>query len=210
MIQEINPKDTKRAAAFELWMQSPMPMVTITKTFDVSRLRKISYKRNLSFNAVMCYFIGKAASGVEEFYMLPKGDKFLKYDKLGINVIVKNSNEGICSCDIPFDDDIDKFLSKYDRLTTKAIQTSQSIFDESRMIIGTSALPDCEIDSVVNQYCLQWANPILIWGKYRKGLFKTILPVSFQFHHVQMDGGEACRFLNELQYTINDISKSNY
>ncbi len=35
MKQVVNPKDTSRAKAFELWMSSPMPMVTLTKTFDV-------------------------------------------------------------------------------------------------------------------------------------------------------------------------------
>jgi chloramphenicol O-acetyltransferase len=31
------------------------------------------------------------------------------------------------------------------------------------------------------------------------------MPISFQFHHVQMDGGHAARFLEELQKTINTI-----
>lgn len=44
-----------------------------------------------------------------------------------------------------------------------------------------------------------FCNPMVMWGKYRKGLFKTTLPVSFQFHHVQMDGGHAARFLDILQ-----------
>ena len=30
MKQEIDPKDTRRAQAFELWMKSPMPMVTLS------------------------------------------------------------------------------------------------------------------------------------------------------------------------------------
>ena len=30
MKQEIDPEDTSRAQAFELWMKSPMPMVTFT------------------------------------------------------------------------------------------------------------------------------------------------------------------------------------
>ena len=38
MKQVVNPKDTSRAKAFELWMSSPMPMVTLTKTFDVTRI----------------------------------------------------------------------------------------------------------------------------------------------------------------------------
>ncbi|MEY8420662.1 hypothetical protein AALA83_15490 [Oscillospiraceae bacterium 44-5] len=35
MAKEINPKDTTRAMAFELWMQAPNPMVTFFKTIDV-------------------------------------------------------------------------------------------------------------------------------------------------------------------------------
>jgi chloramphenicol O-acetyltransferase type A len=34
---------------------------------------------------------------------------------------------------------------------------------------------------------------------------KTTLPISFQFHHVQMDGGQAARFLEELQRTIDSV-----
>jgi len=191
--------------AFQLWMKSPMPMVTVTKTFDVTRLMKTSKKHSMSINALMCYAICKAASDVDEFFLLPKGDRFLKFEKLGVNVIVKNSKGGICSCDIPFDDNKNGFLSEYKSLTTKASQTSQSIFDESRMIIGTSALPDCEIDCVTNQYCAQWANPFLVWGRFRKGFFKTKLPISFQFHHVQMDGEQACVFLVKLQEAMNMI-----
>ena len=44
---------------------------------------------------------------------------------------------------------------------------------------------------------------MVMWGRYRKGWLKTTLPISFQFHHVQMDGGHAARFLEELQKTIN-------
>lgn len=47
MKQEIDPKDTNRAIAFELWMKSPMPMVTFTKTFDVTRLCKVSRRRGM-------------------------------------------------------------------------------------------------------------------------------------------------------------------
>ena len=50
MKKEINPRETSRAAAFELWMSSPMPMVTLTKTFDISRILKISRKRGWKFN----------------------------------------------------------------------------------------------------------------------------------------------------------------
>ena len=57
------------------------------------------------------------------------------------------------------------------------------------------------------QYTDQFCNPMVMWGKYRKGLFKSTLPVSFQFHHVQMDGGHAARFLQRLQYEIYKVLK---
>ena len=205
MKQEIDPKDTRRVQAFELWMKSPMPMVTLTKTFDVTRLRKMSRRRGLKFNMFLCWCIGKAASRMEEFYLLPEQGKLYKYDRLAINVIVNNKEGGINSCDISYTDDLESFCPDYRALTQAASMSCQSSFVDDAMVIGTSAMTSTELDSIVNQYTDQFSNPMVIWGRYRKGWLKTTLPISFQFHHVQMDGGHAARFLEELQKTINSI-----
>ncbi len=47
----------------------------------------------------------------------------------------------------------------------------------------------------------------MIWGKYRKKLFRYYLPEAFQFHHTQMDGAHAGRFLENLKKEINDLRK---
>ena len=205
MKQEINPKDTSRAQAFELWMKSPMPMVTLTKTFDVTRLRIVSRRRGKKFNMLLCWCIGKAASRMEEFYLLPEQGKLMKYDRLAINVIVNNRAGCISSCDIPYTDDLNKFCSDYMTLTQKASISCKSTFVDDAMVIGTSAMTATELDSIVNQYTDQFCNPMVMWGRYRKSWLKTTLPISFQFHHVQMDGGQAARFLDKLQKTINTI-----
>ena len=70
-MKEVNPKETTRAYAFEMWMKAPMPMVTLIKTLDVSRLRRFSRRSGLKFNMLMCWGIGKAATQIKEFYMLP-------------------------------------------------------------------------------------------------------------------------------------------
>ena len=80
MAKEVNPEETTRAKAFELWMKAPNPMVTFFKTFDVTNLVKISKKKHLKFNMLLDYCIGKAAVGVKEFYLLPVGDKLMQYD----------------------------------------------------------------------------------------------------------------------------------
>ena len=205
MKQEINPKDTKRAMAFELWIKSPMPMVTFTKTFDVTRLCKVSRRRGLKFNMLLCWCIGKTASKIEEFYMLPHDGKLYKYDRMAINTIAGNVKGGLSFCDIAVTDDLEQFNANYLHLTETISQTCQDILDDGAVIVGTSAITGTELDSIANQYSGIFTNPFLAWGRFRRGWLRTTLPISFQFHHAQMDGGHAARFLEELQKTINTV-----
>ncbi|MBR6593051.1 MAG: chloramphenicol acetyltransferase [Prevotella sp.] len=202
---EVKPQETTRAEAFSLWMTSPMPMVTLTKTFNVSKLIKASKRKGLKFNALLCWCIGKAASNIKEFYILPEKDKLFKYDSIAINVIVNNCKGGINSCDISFNNDIQQFVRDYDNLTIQAINECKSSFIDDCMIIGTSAMIQTQLDSIVNQYTDKFCNPMVMWGKYRRNWVKTILPISFQFHHVQMDGGHGAYFLEQLQQEINKL-----
>ena len=182
-----------------------MPMVTLTKTFDVTRLYKVSRRHGLKFNMLLCWCIGKAASGIEEFYMLPQNGKLYKYDRMAINVIVDNIKGGLSFCDVAVNDNLEQFNANYLHLTETISQTCQDILDDEAVIVGTSAVTGTELDSIVNQYSGIYTNPFLAWGRYRKGWLKTTLPISFQFHHAQMDGSHATRFLEELQKTINTI-----
>ena len=205
-MKEVNPQTTTRAYAFEKWMNAPMPMVTFFKTFDVSNLVKISKKRRLKFNMLMCYCIEMAASKVKEFYMLPVGDKLMEYSSIAVNTIVANSAGEVSSCDLPFNDDLQQFNKDYLRLTQ---QVAQSCIDHDlshqSMVIGTSALAQYEIDGAVGMYSGIFNNPFMIWGKYKHTWFKTTLTVSFQFHHTQMDGAHAAQFLDYIQKEINLI-----
>ena len=203
MKKEVNPQETGRSSAFKLWMSSPMPMVTLVKTMDVSRLIKYSKRHKLSFNMLMCWCIGKAASQMSEFYLLPERGKMYQYDRLAINVIVENIRGSINSCDIPFSHDLQQFAKDYQHVTQKVCDSCESVLLDDYMVIGTSAMIETELDCIVNQYTEKFCNPMVMWGKYRKGWLKTTLPVSFQFHHVQMDGGHGASFLESLQETIS-------
>lgn len=206
MKQEINPQETSRAEAFELWMSSPNPMVTLVKTLDVGRLVKVSKRTGMKFTMLMSWCIGKAAGQVEEFFLLPADGRLYRYDRLAINIIVQNVKGGITLCDVPFSDDLRQFNADYLEMTCQAAKTCKSTALEDCMIVGTSALPQTELDCIVNQYSGRYNNPFLAWGRYRKGWFKTTLPLSFQFHHAQMDGAQAVRFLQVLQDEIMGVS----
>jgi chloramphenicol O-acetyltransferase type A len=205
MPAEVDPLETNRAAAFKLWMHAPNPMVTFFKTLDVTNLIKVSRKRNLKFNMLMDYCIGTAASDVKEFYILPVGEKLIRYENIAVNTIVKNKNGEVNSCDLKFTKDLDAFNKEYLIHTSDTAEkcTGRDLSEEY-MVIGTSAVTETEIDGAVNMHS-GFNNPFVIWGRYRKRWFRYILPVSFQFHHTQMDGGHAGRFLEDLQYVINSL-----
>lgn len=208
MKTEINPQESSRAEAFGLWMSSPMPMVTLTKRFDVGNLVGVSRRRSVKFNALLCWCIGRAASQLEVFYTIPEQGRLYRYDRIAINVIVKNNKGGINSCDIPFSEDIDQFIEAYNTLTVQCAEECRSSLLEDYMVVGTSAMIQTEIDSIVNQYTDKFCNPMVMWGKYRKHWFRTTLPISFQFHHVQMDGGDGAYFLELLQREISALKLS--
>lgn len=206
MPKEIDPQDTTRAAACELWMKAPNPMVTFFKTFDVTNLIRVSRKRKLKFNMLMDYCIGGAAAGIKEFYILPVGDKLIQYDTIAVNTIVKNKEGEVSSCDLSYDVDLSKFNEQYLEYTSQvAASCRDRDLSENSMVIGTSAITDTEIDGAVGMNSGIFNNPFIIWGRYRKKWFRYYLSLSFQFHHTQMDGAHAGAFLERVQTEINRL-----
>ena len=205
-MREITPKETNRAQAYDLWMKAPNPMVTFFKTIDVTRLVRISKKKRYKFNMLLGWCIGKSASSIKEFYLLPVGNKLFQYDSLAVNIIVKNKIGGVSSCDILFTESIDEYNREYLEQTSNVSESCQDRdLSEKCMVIGTSAIIDTEIDGVVGMNSGIYNNPFLVWGQYRKKMFRYELKISFQFHHTQMDGAHAGRFLANLQKEINQM-----
>ena len=208
MKKEINPNETSRAQAFELWMKAPNPMVTFFKTIDVTRIVKVSNKRGYKFNMLLDYCIGRAASTVKEFYLLPVGDKLMQYDLIAVNTIVKNKDGEVSSCDILYTESLEEFNLQYLEHTAQVAETCQDRdLSDDCMVIGTSAIIDTEIDGAVGMNSGIFNNPFLIWGRYRKKWFRYELPISLQFHHTQMDGAHAGRFLANLQKEIDNVKE---
>ena len=121
----VDPKATSRAAAFELWMDAPNPMVTFFKTLDVTPLVRLSWKKGLKFNMLLCWCIGRAASQVSEFYLLPVGRELLRYDSIAVNTIAKNKLGEVSSCDVPFSESLAQFSGDYLRLTRKVAESCE-------------------------------------------------------------------------------------
>ena len=204
MPKEINPTESSRATAYELWMKAPNPMVTFFKTLDVTDLLTVSKQKKLKFNMFLCYCITKAAVSIEEFYTLPVGEKLIQYDTIAVSTIVNNKRGGINFCDIPYTEDLESFNQHYLENTAWVTEhcDNKDLSGES-MVIGTSAIIETELDGIVGMNTGIFNNPFISWGRYRKKDLRYELPISFQFHHTQMDGSHAGRFLENLQKEIN-------
>lgn len=205
-MKEVDAMKTNRAASWQLYKNAPMPMVTIFKTLDISNLMLL-HSKGYKLNMLMCYCIVVAGNNTPQFRLLPVENKMFEYDKIGVNVIVANKNGGINSCDIPFNENLGEFNDYYLCATERVKASCENHEIENSMIIGTSSLVAYDIDGVVNMYSGIFNNPFIIWGKYKKENDKTLLQISFQFHHVQMDGADACEFLEKLQKTIDALRK---
>ena len=206
MRREIDPKDTTRAMAYELWMKAQNPMVSFFKTVDVTNLIRVSKRRGMKFNMLLTYCIGRAAVGIKEFYILPVGEKLLQYDSLAINTIVENRRGEVSSCDVLYAEDLREYNRRYISSTAEVSESCRDRdLSEESMVIGTSAIIHTELDGAVGMNSGIFNNPFIIWGKYRRKWLRYELPLSFQFHHTQMDGAHAGKFLAELQREIKNI-----
>ncbi|WP_298022778.1 CatA-like O-acetyltransferase, family 2 [uncultured Dysosmobacter sp.] len=206
-MREVDPRETGRADSWALYHSAPMPMVTLFKTLDITPLLRRK-DQGYKLNMLLCWCVAQAAEATPEFYLLPVGEKLIQYDRLGVSVIVANQKGGLSSCDLPCSPDLETFSRTYLELTERVRQTCVDHELPGRMMVGTSSLVRYEIDGAANMYSGIFNNPFLIWSKYREENGRALLPLSFQFHHVQMDGLEACAFLERLQEAVRETGRA--
>lgn len=90
----------------------------------------------------------KAPNPIKEFHTLPVWDKLIQYDSIAVNTIVKNKTGEVSSRDLQYSDNLEEFNQQYLKYTTEVADTCQDrVLSGDRMVIGTSAIIDTDIDS---------------------------------------------------------------
>ena len=158
------------------------------------------------FSYSIIYVTGLRVATPWLLYLLPVGGELVQYDTIAVNTIVKNRTGEVSFCDILFSEDLEAFNREYLEHTAKVAQSCEDRdLSADSMVIGTSAIVDTELDGAVGMNSGIFNNPFMIWGRYRKRFWRYTLPISLQFHHTQMDGAHAGRFLENLQMEINNL-----
>jgi len=209
MIKEITAAEAGRQAAYDMWTQSMLPMVSVTVTFDITHLLQVSKDRGFRVNALLCYCIGRAANQIKEFHTLVLDKKFYWSDRIAVRPVLKDKNGALRTCDLEIEDSLEEFIKKYDVLTKEVWEKCESYSVDEAISIGTSCLStSLVIDSMTNQYCEKMPNVYLGWGAYREeAQHKKTLSVSMHFHHVQMDGDVACAFMELVQEEMCQLGR---
>lgn len=184
-------------------------MVHITVTLDISHLVLLCKKnKHIPLNAALCYCIGKAANQVKECHLLLKGEEIIWSDIVNVQTIVKDKEGQLRFCDLPANDNLEEYVSQYYRLVKEVKEKCDNHFEEDRIFVGTSCVSTrMPIDCCVNQWNDSFQNLFLMWGAYKKCFFRKYkLTMTMQFHHVQINGGEVCKYFEILQKEIKSIT----
>lgn len=154
-----------------------MPMITLFKTLDVANLVRQNRKHGRKFSMLMCWYIGRADSELQEFYLLPVGEKLMRLDRLAVNTVVSTQDGSINTCGVPFNEELEQF-ERNDLTLTRQFQDTGAPYDlgGAYMVVGTSALAQTELDGTVNICAGFYNNPFLIWGRYRTASVQTPVP----------------------------------
>ena len=201
-MQELKPEETPRALAYSLFIDAPQPTVTVFKRLDISRLLRFTGRGN-RLNTMLCYTAGKAALEIPEFQTRVKNKRLYALEApFYISFVLKNKAGGLGICAVPICESYGEFCRLYEEKAKALYESCLPMGDEESILLGTSAMTQTVLDGIVNLYSEAFCNPFLSWSRYEKHFFKTTLTVSFQFHHVQMDGGHAAEFLELWQQKI--------
>lgn len=201
---EIDPKTTNRKQCFEYFIDAPMPMLTAFKKIDIKNAVKLS-KKGYRLNGILCYAILKAAENIDEFYYILKDKKLFRADTLNVSVVVRAKSGEFLSCEIPFSSDFKQFYTDYDRLMNEVYSSGVSHEEKDGATIGTSTILTGSIDGLVNLYTPIFSNPFVVWSRYENKVLSKPATFTLQFHHAQMDGGEAANFFENLTKIIKNI-----
>lgn len=206
MRRKVTPQEAGRQFAYDCWIDNTMPMVTVVSTLDVTRVIRYSKKHKKKLNMLMCYCIVKAASKIKEMYTFLDGKQLFTSERMTIQTIIAREDGELRFCDLPYCDTLEEFNQYYENNTRRVKETGEHIIDGEGAPIYTSCVTNMYLDVAVNQFNDKFTQPFLAWGKYRKVfLWRYKLPISMQFHHVQMDGRAAGEFYNNLQSEFDKL-----
>lgn len=207
MLEKINPEESSRALAYQYLNNQVLPTVTLIKRIDVTKIKKISKKTGHKFNCIINYLILKSAMNIPEFFLKIDGtdNGLFKSDKICLSFMSKKKNGFLAYCGVEYAEDFLTFEKQYNLAVKYCYENNCDKFIEDSARIGTSTVPWTNLVGIINGYGPNFTNPFITLPKIEKKFFRYYINISFQSHHLQMDGEQACKYLENLEKNVKSF-----
>ena len=178
------------------------PFWTVTFPVDVTRLRRWTRERGVSFYRAMVYAVTKAMERVEAFHYKDRDGKIVRHDALVPSFTdLRPGSEDFYIVTLEAGDDMEEFCRRA-RAASEAQDAfiTQGPWAEDELVYFT-CLPWFPVTALTNERDLvPWDSvPRVSWGKYTTDTAgRDTLLVSLELNHRLLDGVHAGRMFEAL------------
>ena len=206
----VDPRATTRAAAFDLWMDAPNPMVTFFKTLDVTPLVRFVKQRGMKFYPAMIWVVSRVINAHEEFKLgWDQDGNLIRWDFVSPSYAHFHPEDGnFTKLVTPYMEDLPAFHARF--------LEDREKYRELRGVVEGQPTNHFDVS------CLPWVRyrhfdvhvfdqgdflaPVVTWGKYEAEGGRLVMPLTMNIHHAAADGFHLSRFFTEVQELTDSLA----
>ena len=196
----IDPETWKRKDYCRIYRNAALPQYCVSFELDVTRFKKLTRERDLSFTLAFIHAVTKCANEIEEFrYRFLEG-KVVLYDSIDTSfTYMDRDTELFKVVGVPMRDSVEEYV----RLAGTMAENQKEHFTGpvENDAYQFSALPWIRFTHISHTDFgnPEKAQPIFAWGRFQKKDGKWMMPFSVQVHHAFVDGIHIGKLADRLQ-----------
>ncbi len=207
MYKELNIKNWTRLNQYKFFKEYDNPFFNICANVDVTKLKKITEKRKISFFIASLFLSQKTVNHIKEFKYRMKDDSVIIYDTIHAGSTILNDDETFSFCYFDFSDDFETFSNNANKIIKQNSQNKKKLEDRANQpdMIHYSVIPWIEFTSISHprKFGTDDSIPKIVFGKYFKKDERLIMPVSISAHHSLMDGIHVGKYFDYFQKLLD-------
>ena len=196
-----------RREIFEFFSGIANPYYSVTFRLDVTRLRRTTAARSLSFYHSLIWLCTRALARVEAFYYAVSEGQLVRLERRRPSFThLKSGSESFQIITPTWEESLEGFCT-----AAKEQAEKQDFFidpsGEGIDMIFFSCLPWLDVTALTNERDLDPddAIPRIAWGKYVEEKGRLSLGLSVEVNHRFIDGAHIGRFAQELERMIAEL-----
>lgn len=199
-MKKIDIESWDRKDIYRSFLSVDKPFSSFTVPIDVTKLKKFTKEKGLSFYFSFMWVCTKAANSIPNFNMRIRNDEVYLLDQtIPSYTFLKKDSTAYMIGQTPWFDDISEFC----RYSNEVVNTQAEFLggkDETDDLIYISCTPWFDFSAFSSFYRNDDNDtiPRFTWGKYLEEGEKLILHLAIEVNHRTVDGYHIGLFVNEI------------